>query len=153
MLAFVVPAFFSGLLGGLASLVAKLAMAGRETLELCEDLEYNLRKEKLIETLACPAVIAYVRLFCFFLIILFNSIMWTLFAKALQRSKTSVEPVVITTATNFFFSALFGFIFYKETISLMWCMGATLIIIGLITISRSGVDLIDNDDTEDIKLD
>ena len=56
MLTFVAPALLSGMFAGLASLVAKLAMAGRETLEICEGLEMHLRRESIVYSLECPAV-------------------------------------------------------------------------------------------------
>ena len=44
------------------------------------------------------------------------------------------------------FQALFGFIFYKESVSMMWYMGTSLILIGLFTISHGGTELVQTDD-------
>ncbi|XP_064640625.1 transmembrane protein 42-like [Lineus longissimus] len=138
-------AVLAGFFAAVASLVGKLAMAGKETMELCERLEDALKQDRLIDNLDCQAIVAYVRLGCFVLIFLFNAIMWTCFVKALRGCNSSVEAVVTNTAANLFCTAIFGRVFYKETLSLMWWMGATLILVGLVVISQGGTSLVEDD--------
>jgi drug/metabolite transporter (DMT)-like permease len=49
------------------------------------------------------------------------------------------------------FQAIFGRVFYKETLSLMWWMGATLILVGLVVISQGGTSLVEEDKVKKVK--
>ncbi|KAJ9590709.1 hypothetical protein L9F63_016225 [Diploptera punctata] len=68
--------------------------------------------------------------------LVFNVGVWTCFVKALQNSSSSLQATVSSTAVNYIFSALLGLVVFGETTSLQWWCGASLILIGLIFISR-----------------
>lgn len=56
----------------------------------------------------------------------------------MDLSPSTVISVVSATASNFFFSGVFGFLFFSEPLALQWWLGATLIMSGLLIIqSRS----------------
>jgi drug/metabolite transporter (DMT)-like permease len=74
--------------------------------------------------------------FSFVMIFLSNVIMINLFVKSMNMSTTS-EAVVVNTACNFFFTALFGWMLFNEPLPGMWWVGATLIILGVLMIVRS----------------
>eukprot|EP00026_Physarum_polycephalum_P021188 Phypoly_transcript_24271.p1 GENE.Phypoly_transcript_24271~~Phypoly_transcript_24271.p1 ORF type:complete len:167 (-),score=13.51 Phypoly_transcript_24271:54-479(-) len=73
------------------------------------------------------------------LIVLSNILMWNMFTKAMD-SCGSVSATVINTAANFFFTAIFGRVFFAEPLSLMWGLGATCIMIGLAIMHKGTSD-------------
>ncbi|XP_043280942.1 transmembrane protein 42 [Venturia canescens] len=58
----------------------------------------------------------------------------TLFVKSLQGSGSSLPATVVSAATNYFCSALIGFLVFGESTSLMWWCGTSLVLLGLILI-------------------
>ncbi|KAK7873358.1 hypothetical protein R5R35_011389 [Gryllus longicercus] len=66
-----------------------------------------------------------------------NACVWTFFVKALHSSKSSLSATVTSSATNYFCSALAGYLFFNEVTSLLWWAGTSLIIIGILVINRS----------------
>src|SRR5687768_6911199 len=62
--------------------------------------------------------------------IFINMLMWTIFSKALDSSRSSVEVSVVNTASNFISSAFFGWVFFNERVILKpsWLMGFGLIL-------------------------
>lgn len=76
---------------------------------------------------------------CFVMIFLTNVIMINLFVKSMNMSTTS-EAVVVNTACNFFFTALFGWLLFNEPLPGLWWVGAILILIGVLLIVRSSAD-------------
>ena len=74
---------------------------------------------------------------CFGMIILCNMAMWSLFVRALDRLPSSLIATAVNTASNFFLSALFGFLLFGEGLPLMWWMGASLILLGLLFMNQS----------------
>ncbi|XP_073998063.1 transmembrane protein 42 [Rhodnius prolixus] len=65
-----------------------------------------------------------------------NTIGSVLFAKSLSVSPTSLQPTVISTASNFISTAVFGVLFYEETTSLAWWTGTSLILTGIVLMSH-----------------
>ncbi|KAF2074100.1 hypothetical protein CYY_004585 [Polysphondylium violaceum] len=60
-----------------------------------------------------------------------TTMQWRYAAKAMDLSTNSLSSTVITTASNFFFTAFFGWLFFKETLSIVWWIGASFIMFGL----------------------
>ncbi|XP_033215170.1 transmembrane protein 42 isoform X2 [Belonocnema kinseyi] len=63
----------------------------------------------------------------------------TYFVKALQGSGSSLPATVASAATNYFCSALIGFLAFGESTSLMWWSGTSLILFGLLLICYAPV--------------
>ncbi|CAH1105333.1 unnamed protein product [Psylliodes chrysocephalus] len=76
----------------------------------------------------------------FVLMLLFNTACMTFFVKALQQS-LSLKATLISSSTNYVFTALAGFIIFQETTSLLWWSGISLIILGLILIVSERSDV------------
>lgn len=68
-----------------------------------------------------------------------NMLMWTIFSKALDSSRSSVEVSVVNTASNFISSAFFGWVFFNERVILKpsWVMGFGFILLGLYVLLSS----------------
>ncbi|KAL6072609.1 hypothetical protein QOT17_005430 [Balamuthia mandrillaris] len=77
------------------------------------------------------------RLLCFGLFFLSNLLMWNMFVKSLNNTSSSLVPTVINTATNFFLSAVLAWLLFDESLSWTWAFGASFILVGLVLISRS----------------
>ncbi|KAJ8971947.1 hypothetical protein NQ317_013575 [Molorchus minor] len=74
------------------------------------------------------------RLLFFVCMLICNSAVWTLFAKALQYTDSSLTATVISSATNYSFSALLGSLLFEETTSIFWWSGMFFIISGLLLV-------------------
>ncbi|XP_055701624.1 transmembrane protein 42-like [Phlebotomus papatasi] len=73
---------------------------------------------------------------CIIFMIILNTLVWTFFVKALHSgSGGSVGATVVSSGTNYFTSALLGWVIFGETTSLFWWFGTSLIITGIILIS------------------
>ncbi|GAB6032696.1 hypothetical protein CHUAL_011572 [Chamberlinius hualienensis] len=124
----------SGLFASCASLSAKYAMGGEESLRLCEIIFAAVEKQPIDSSINhyphCKQWSILVRLVFVCLMLLFNCLMWTTFVKALRHSRTSLQATVTNTAANFIFTALFGHLFFGEFLPLVWWLGSLLIIFG-----------------------
>ncbi|KAG0264440.1 hypothetical protein BG011_006799 [Mortierella polycephala] len=80
-------------------------------------------------------VIVTVRATCFGLIFICNAAMWTLFTKALNRSRSSATVTVINSAANFCITAVLGYLLFSEPLALQWWFGASLIVLGSVLVS------------------
>ena len=134
----VLLAVIAGLCASLASVFAKLAMASDSTTTLCVQLtEYSRDilpplEENLTSTfLDCDQVVLYMRIICFGMIFLCNALMWTIYVKALQKCSSTVEATLINTASNLTFTAAFGFVLFGESLSLLWWIGMSFIVVGM----------------------
>ncbi|XP_046411149.1 transmembrane protein 42-like [Neodiprion virginianus] len=67
----------------------------------------------------------------------------TLFVKSLQGSGSSLPATVASSATNYFCSALIGFLVFGESTSLLWWIGTTLVLCGLLLICYAPLTKID----------
>ncbi|EEB14103.1 dual specificity protein phosphatase, putative [Pediculus humanus corporis] len=90
------PALFSGLCASLGSTFGKLSGFDYDSVDV--KLKYLLK----------------ITFFC--LMLLFNSMVWTFFIKALHKSRTSVEATAVNTASNYVFSGLLGYLIFQENI-------------------------------------
>ncbi|XP_021339923.1 transmembrane protein 42-like isoform X2 [Mizuhopecten yessoensis] len=120
-------ALLAGTMAALGSVFAKLAFNGDIILQGCE---------VVVDITVCGKVMWYLQGLCFGLIFVSNALMWTCFTKSLQLCPSSLEATVINTATNFIVSALIGWMFFHEILSLKWWIGSLLILSGLMLIHR-----------------
>jgi drug/metabolite transporter (DMT)-like permease len=118
----------AGFCASLASVFGKLAM--NETF-LHAWLHHTLNLDGALLT----AVKTSLRLVFFVAIFLANAVMWNLFVKSMNYFG-SVNAVVVNTACNFFFTAVFGYFCFREPLSLWWWLGASFIIIGVLLMRR-----------------
>ncbi|KAE8748898.1 hypothetical protein FOCC_FOCC004304 [Frankliniella occidentalis] len=69
--------------------------------------------------------------------IISNSLVWTMFVKALRDSKSSLTVTVTSAAVNYCCSALFGWLLFSERIGALWCLGTFLVISGVLLINSA----------------
>ncbi|KAF7989569.1 hypothetical protein HCN44_008243 [Aphidius gifuensis] len=77
------------------------------------------------------------KLSLFIIMIIFNTAGCTFFVKSLQGCSSSLPATVVSAATNYFCSALAGFLVFGETTSMLWWCGTSLVLLGLILICYS----------------
>jgi len=141
----------AGFFAALSSVFGKLAMASDFAASLCQIaltfayIDYfhpdmpsdNIVKEDTEDIqYICESLSFYVRVVFFGLIFLCNTLMWTLFVRAMQACSSTVEATIINTASNLVFTALLGRLLFGEVLSLLWCAGMTLIVVGMVLITR-----------------
>lgn len=139
----------AGLCAACASVCAKLAVTSDVVLEMCQSLLHLIAADRQtmsksanqrssaqqnVWTDYCVPLALSLRVFCFSLVFMFNAVMWTMYVKSLQKC-SSVIATVTNTASNFFFTALSGWLLFGESLSLTWWCGAAFIIAGLLLIS------------------
>lgn len=129
----------SGLLAALASLCGKFSMAGGETAYLCEIVSSHWLS-KISSHYFCENVITGIRVIFFALMIACNAVMWTIFTKALRLCTTTLEATVINTASNFFFTAIFGQTLFGEQLTFLWWLGTLFILLGLLLMHRGSLE-------------
>ncbi|GBM03467.1 hypothetical protein AVEN_95371-1 [Araneus ventricosus] len=117
-------------------------MAAEKALMFCETLMENFPgadKNKYVYTFTpvCQNVLTATRVGFFIAMILSNALMWTLFTKALRLSATTLEATITNTAANFLFTAVYGQVFFGESVTCLWWLGTTLIIAGLTLMHKS----------------
>uniref|UniRef100_A0A8D2IW89 Transmembrane protein 42 n=2 Tax=Varanus komodoensis TaxID=61221 RepID=A0A8D2IW89_VARKO len=72
------------------------------------------------------------RVGCGGLVLAWNAIMWTFFAKALRYSSSSATATVTSTASNFVSSAVLGKLLFGESHALLWWIGISITLLGLL---------------------
>ncbi|KAM6410206.1 transmembrane protein 42 [Pluvialis apricaria] len=72
------------------------------------------------------------RIGCVGLVFACNTVMWTVFTKALRLSSSSAAASVTTTASNFISSAMLGKLLFGETWMPLWWVGLTVTLCGLV---------------------
>ncbi|XP_067853780.1 transmembrane protein 42a [Heptranchias perlo] len=108
----------AGSLGALASTAAKLSLGTDDVLRAVSRGETDW-----LHTL--------LRVGCGGLVFFFNALMWTFFAKALRYS-SSAHASLTTTASNFLSSAFLGKLLFGEVHELLWWIGITMTLCGLL---------------------
>lgn len=129
----------SGLLAALASLCGKFSMAGGETASACQSVFTHWLSGASAHYL-CGNLITVIRVVFFLLMIGCNAVMWTVFTKALRLCTTTLEAAVTNTASNFFFTAVFGQTLFGEQLTLLWWLGTVMILFGLLLMHQANVD-------------
>ncbi|XP_059608049.1 transmembrane protein 42 [Phlebotomus argentipes] len=77
---------------------------------------------------------------CLILMIVLNALVWTFFVKALHAGGGSVVATSVSSGTNYFASALLGWMIFGESTTLLWWFGTSLILTGIILISLPARD-------------
>ncbi|KAF8787088.1 Transmembrane protein 42 like protein [Argiope bruennichi] len=123
-------------------------MAAEKALMFCETLMENFPgadKNKYVYTFTpvCQNVLTATRIGFFLAMIACNALMWTCFTKALRLSATTLEATIINTAANFLFTAVYGQVFFGETVTRLWWLGTALIMAGLSLMHKAEDDAIE----------
>ncbi|XP_043920603.1 transmembrane protein 42 [Protopterus annectens] len=142
----------AGLFGALASSSAKLAVGADYVTHGCKVfVELWLANPHLIAQAAvCSWLPVLLRLGCGGMVITFNAVMWTFFAKALRYSASSARATVTSAASNYISSAILGKALFGESHALLWWVGISLILCGLLLLhtATSRADLGDTERKE-----
>ncbi|KAK3729572.1 hypothetical protein QZH41_017188 [Actinostola sp. cb2023] len=85
----------------------------------------------------CQWVVMFFRVFFFSLVFVFNALMWTLFVKSLRKCSSTAVATVTNTGSNLVCTAILGIVFFGETQTMKWWIGASMIIMGLVLIHHS----------------
>ncbi|KAF2889877.1 hypothetical protein ILUMI_16296 [Ignelater luminosus] len=99
-----------------------------------------------LPTLQGPLIV--LRVVFFILMIICNGGVWTLYVKALQATDSSLSATVLSAASNYFLSALIGFLVFGEVTSLIWWSGMMFVLVGLMLIANDQSVL---DETKEFK--
>ncbi|KAF7646026.1 hypothetical protein LDENG_00194490 [Lucifuga dentata] len=89
------------------------------------------------ESTACDWLHIPLRLLCGGLLFTCNAVMWTFFSKALRHSSSSARTTITTTASNFISSAVLGRLIFGETHAVLWWVGISLTLCGLLVLHGS----------------
>ncbi|PIO67754.1 hypothetical protein TELCIR_10486, partial [Teladorsagia circumcincta] len=60
-----------------------------------------------------------------------NVLMWWTYTKSLSLAGSSIECLAINTGTNFALTGVLGYLFFSETHSVLWCLGLSLVFVGV----------------------
>ncbi|KAI7868509.1 hypothetical protein BDF14DRAFT_1794043 [Spinellus fusiger] len=133
MTSFIPFAILSGFFAALSSVFAKLFSDERTAVyhEMISKTGY------LPLDLSSETSLMAMRVLCFVFVFVCNSVMWTLFTKALNRAPSSVQVSVVNGAINFGTSAVAGFLVFNEPLAFRWWIGASFILAGTILLSQS----------------
>ena len=124
-------AIISGFLGASASAFGKLGLSaylidsGVTSWLARTCSQTNLMNEAWCDQVCNTAV----RGICVIFMVFINAMMMGSFLEGLEESG-SVAAVALSTASNFSVSALYGVLFFKEQVNMMWCVGFIMILIG-----------------------
>jgi hypothetical protein len=110
---------------------------------LQEYIQGILLKLHIIEIDYCQLLIILpIRLLCIIGMIVLNAYMIGSFLKGMKESGT-VIGTTLSTASNFFCSAIYGVMIWNEQINTKWCIGFTCVMLGVIMLSN--VQAVDNE--------
>lgn len=137
-------ALLAGMMGALASASAKLALGTGHLREVCISTATVWQTEA---TALCESLHKVLLLGCIGLVFACNAVMWTFFVKALRFSSSSAAATVTSTASNFLFSAFLGKILLGEVCNLLWWVGISVTLLGLLLL-HTGPPQTDQMDSE-----
>jgi hypothetical protein len=80
-------------------------------------------------------IILPLRLLCIVAMIVLNAYMIGSFLRGMKESGTMVGTT-LSTASNFFWSAVYGYWIWKEQMNMQWCIGFTCVLLGVIILSN-----------------
>ncbi|XP_037128703.1 transmembrane protein 42-like [Syngnathus acus] len=126
-------ALLAGCLAAAASLSAKLTLGADYLKEMCEASTSGAQHDETV----CLWLHIPLRLLCVALMFLCNAVMWTFFSKALRYSSSSARATATTTAGNFISSAILGKLIFGESQSVLWWVGISLTLCGLLMLHGS----------------
>ncbi|XP_054638854.1 transmembrane protein 42-like [Dunckerocampus dactyliophorus] len=128
-------ALLAGCLGSAASLSAKLTLGADYLEEMCQVTLSTF--ETHTGSTVCHWLHIPLRLLCVGLMLACNATMWTFFSKALRYCSSSARASVTTTAGNFISSAALGKVIFGESQVLLWWVGISLTLCGLLVLHGS----------------
>ena len=132
-------AVVSGLLGASASCIGKIALDPESLVQskargICNrfvppDATISILGTLMQSEHACKVVEVCIRGVCLLLMILTNAAMLATFVDGMNESGT-VAGTALANAANFSLSAIYGVIFFEESITTMWMVGFAMILVG-----------------------
>ncbi|SAM05862.1 hypothetical protein [Absidia glauca] len=135
---FIPFAVLSGFFAALSSVFAKLFTDERTTTLVATLSTYFSKYYPLSSGVDDTHVfLLVIRGICFLLIFGCNSLMWTLFTKALHDAPSSIQVTIVNGAMNLATSAILGFLVFQEPLALRWWIGASFMLAGTIMVSQS----------------
>ncbi|XP_055535706.1 uncharacterized protein LOC129724654 [Wyeomyia smithii] len=117
-------AIVSGLCASTASFFGKLSSLGEYLAENFGNQQFQL----------------LIQILCIGIMVMLNACVWRFFVKALHTNGGTLVASLVSAATNYIVSALFGWLIFQEQTSIWWWFGTALVLGGLL--------LIVNDDDE-----
>ncbi|XP_065828792.1 transmembrane protein 42-like [Oscarella lobularis] len=76
--------------------------------------------------------------FWLFMVVAANVLQWISFMQGVHRCSSTSEAVVVCNCSGFFFTAAIGYALFGEPLSLLWGLGASVIVCGLAVLQKSG---------------
>ncbi|GFO30998.1 transmembrane protein 42 [Plakobranchus ocellatus] len=77
-------------------------------------------------------------------IFVFNALMWVLFTKSMHLCSSTLEATAFNTSANFISTAIVGKLLFGEQLSMQWCLGSTLIVLGLVVLHKGSSQTADD---------
>ncbi|KAI8099526.1 uncharacterized protein BX664DRAFT_321512 [Halteromyces radiatus] len=133
---FIPFSLLSGFFAALSSVFAKLFTDERTAILVDTFTNYYSQYDTFLK-IDTQVILLAIRGICFLLIFGCNSLMWTLFTKALHDAPSSIQVTIINGAMNLATSAIMGWIIFQEPLALRWWIGASFMLAGTILISQS----------------
>mmetsp|Transcript_48247 Transcript_48247/g.58399 ORF Transcript_48247/g.58399 Transcript_48247/m.58399 type:complete len:143 (-) Transcript_48247:35-463(-) len=122
-------AAMSGFLGATSSLLAKLAFDPSSPIVPSTSSSSSLSLFEMNELI--PFLLMFLpRGVCLLVMVGFNAVMISTFLDGMDESG-SVAATAISNASNFMFSAMFGILFFNESVNVIWAAGFIMIISGV----------------------
>ncbi|CAK9864666.1 unnamed protein product [Sphagnum jensenii] len=78
------------------------------------------------------------RVGCYVGVVACNVAMWTLYVRSLA-SLSSLQATVLNFSANFLLSGFAGFLIFEEATHFQWFLGAALIVMGIMVLSKAEV--------------
>ena len=122
----------AGFYGALAGVLGKLAFSeetilSRSVSVWCANSNFSVQ---LIDSLECDYLVYIMRGCMFVLMFWDNALMFSSAFKGLNEDG-SLTSTVLSTSTNFLFTAFLGYMLFNESLSYKWCVGASLVALGI----------------------
>jgi drug/metabolite transporter (DMT)-like permease len=128
------PILVAGLLGGFGTIFGKLAFSG-DNLPINE-ISKMCKGYSEIAQVNCETGVMVVRIIAFGFMLASNALVVGYFLRAIETNNT-VVVIVISSATNFLTSGIFGQLMFGEIVGKTWYLGSLFIVIGMLLVSYS----------------
>ncbi|XP_046397108.1 uncharacterized protein LOC124164002 [Ischnura elegans] len=132
-------AVIAGTCASFGSLLGKLSGSSEHIDYICGVLHslksiyvYHAEEENICDGDIISWIVKAVMVVC---MIACNTAGLTFYVKALKSSKSTLPATLTSTSTSFILSAVLGALMFGETTSLLWWMGAVMVVIGLLLVS------------------
>jgi len=124
-------AVLAGVCASLASVFGKLSFDSTIVLNTIHSVSvYFYGNDEILERM-----VLIIQGICFSFMLLVNLVMMNSFAKSMNKT-SSLYATVISNSINYCFSGILGFLLFREILSWIWCIGASLILFGLYFMMR-----------------